>query len=166
MHKVYHKDCLELNAEGLKDCQLIYLDPPYGPKKEDTYYGVGDTLEDYVEWLTERIDHLTSQMTNYNLVVHVDDKCGHYVKVALDKIVGRENFKNEIVWCYSGPSITKSKFVRKHNVLYWWGVGDYVFNQPRIPYKSLSVGGKSSWAGKDVDKEEYLKRGKPHTVEE
>lgn len=157
---LHNVDCLILNPLLLKDCRLLYIDPPYGPKGEDKFYGMGDNLEEYIELLVSRLKHLTSYMVDFNIVVHVDWKCGHYVKVEMDKLFGRKNFKNEIVWGYSGPSVCKKHFPRKHDVLYWYGVGNNVFNTCRIPYNAkLKVGGKTGWSS-DKDTSEYLQRGK------
>ena len=108
MKTIYHMDCLELDPLLIKDCKLLYVDPPYGPESMDKYFGVMDTVEGYVEWLSDRLKHLTYEMTDFNIVVHVDPKCGHYVKVAMDRLFGIKNFKNEIAWCYSGPSVCKA----------------------------------------------------------
>ena len=159
--KLYTVDCLDLDPAIVDKCKLLYIDPPYGPKTMDSYFGIGKTIDEYIEWLDKRLRHITSNMSNYNVVVHVDPKCGHYVKVAMDQIFGLKNFKNEIIWCYSGPSVCKSHFPRKHDLLYWYGVGDNVFNVQRIPYKSLSNAKGSPWGGISEEKrQKMLERGK------
>lgn len=162
-YQLFLGDCLE-SLKDIPPCDLIYMDPPFGPVGEDVYYGVGDTFEDYIEYMLERIKHVCFGQKDFNFVLHVDPKASHYLKVEVDKILGRKNFQNEIVWAWSGPSNTKRHLPRKHGVLLWWGVGEYPFTQERIPHKgNLSVGGKSSWAGDavEVDVQEYLARGKP-----
>ena len=150
---------------------LAYLDPPYGPKRAgklpaDSYYGVGSSREEYLSFLLNRIQNLTKGQSDYNLIVHVDPKYSHHIKVGLDDLLGQENFRNEIVWCYSGPSNTKSTLPKKHDVLLWYGVGNYYFHQPRIPYATkngkptLRVGGKTGWKNTQ-DTQQYLQQGKP-----
>jgi len=158
---IYNIDCLEIDPKVIKDCKLLYIDPPYGPKNIDSYFGVGETIDEYISWLGERLRHLTKEMTDFNVVVHVDTKCCHYVRVEMDKIFGFKNFKNEIAWCYSGPSVCKSHFPRKHDIIYWYGVGKNTFNVQRIPYKSLSNAKGSSWGGiSEAKRKEMLNRGK------
>lgn len=150
-------DCINLKVPP--NVQLIYIDPPYGPKKEDKYYGVGEDLFEYLEWLMKRIRPLTLGITDYNFIIHVDPKASHYIKIELDKLFGRKSFTNEIIWCYSGPSVARHSFPRKHDVLLWYRIGNSIFNQQRIPYKSLSSAKGSSWGGIE-NIEEYLERGK------
>ncbi len=138
---------------------LIYMDSPYSCKKEDSYYGVGDTFEEYLEFMEDRLRHVCA-LDDFNIVLHVDPKASHYLKVILDKLLGRSSFINEIIWCYSGPSVAKYNLPRKHDVLLYYRIGNAPFNPQRIPYKALSAGGKTSWCGEKLDVEKYLARGK------
>lgn len=159
--KILHNDCLDLPSETFAGANLVYMDPPYGPVSEDKYYGVGETLDEYLEYLFTRVSHVTKDLKDFNFVMHVDPKCGHYIKVGLDKIFGRNNFRNEIVWCYSGPSVAKSHFPSKHDCLYWYGIGDYRFNIQRIPYVALGSAKGSSWGGMSKEVvQQKLERGK------
>jgi DNA methylase len=140
-------DCMDLLPSQFSGASLVYMDPPYGPEDEDKYYGVGKNLEEYIEYILKRVCVAQMGLTNFNFVMHVDQKCGHYIKVGLDKILGRNNFRNEIIWCYSGPSVAKSHFPSKHDCLYWYGIGKYPFNIQRIPYVGLGSAKGSSWGG-------------------
>ena len=56
---------------------------------------------EYVPWLLERIAaSLRCLQSDGSLFVHVDPRESHYVKVALDPLLGRASFQNEIVWAY------------------------------------------------------------------
>ena len=159
--KIYTGDCLNVLSIP-EHFDLLYLDPPFGPVGEDIYYGVGDSLEEYVDYVYERIIRICSKAKNYNVVVQLDPKASHYLKVKLDGFFGRRNFQNEIIWGWSAPSNNTRHLPRKHGVLLWWGMGKYVFNPIHVPYKaeSLRVGGKTSWAKETKDISTYLERGK------
>ena len=45
-----------------------------------------------------------------SIYVHLDWHVGHYVKIAMDEIFGRENFRNEIVWRKLTSAKAQSKF--------------------------------------------------------
>lgn len=139
-----HNDCINVK---LNEISLIYLDPPYSFKQEDNYYGVGSSLEEYLSFIKDRLIVLKSCMSdNSNILIHLDFKTSHYVKVLADSIFGRDNFRNEIVWAYSSPSVAKSHLPRKHDIILWYGIGAYPFNQEYIPYSGkLNVGGKTGW---------------------
>jgi len=161
-HIIHHKDCIDLDIEKDHNVSLIYLDPPYGPKDEDTYYGVGDNAHEYLLYMQERLSHMNSLMTdNSNIVVHVDHKYVHNLKVMMDAIFGRENFRNEIIWGFNNPSRNTRWLPRKHQNLLWYGMGDYVFNPQRIPHKTkMNVGGPSAWSKTKIPWEVYEAKGK------
>ena len=84
----------------------------------------------------------------------------------MDDIFGVENFRNEIVWCYTGPSRQIKDFPDKHDtILRYSKTGNYKFNANdiRVPYKKSNIAtGRTSAVGRAEDK--YLlqldKKGK------
>ena len=58
-----------------------------------------------------------------SIYLHCDPTASHHIKILMDGIFGSENFKNEIVWDYSGTSGTvsaKKQFPRKHDILFFY----------------------------------------------
>ncbi|MCY3934716.1 MAG: DNA methyltransferase [Chloroflexi bacterium] len=102
-----------------------------------------------------------------SIYLHCDPTAGHYLKLLLDAVFGSKNFRNEIVWCYTGPgSPGMRQFNRKHDSLYWFSKGSsWTFNRDsiRIPHKSLNTNRKGAMITKALtaeDREAYLKKGK------
>jgi site-specific DNA-methyltransferase (adenine-specific) len=65
----------------------------------------------------------------------------------LDRVFGRENFLNEIIWAYDFGGRAKDKWPAKHdNILFYVkNAGDYVFNREEIdrePYMAPGLVGK------------------------
>ena len=52
-----------------------------------------------------------------SLYLHCDPTASHYLKVLMDAVFGRDNFRNEIVWCYTGPSASRRNFPAKHDIV-------------------------------------------------
>lgn len=72
-----------------------------------------------------------------SLYLHCNTVASHYLKLVLDAIFGKENFINEIVWCYTGPRKSPNSFARKHDTIFFYAKTDnYVFHEQRIPHKS------------------------------
>ena len=127
----------------------------------------------YITYMTQRLIEMHRILKDTgSLYLHCDPTASHYLKIVLDRIFGKENFRNEIVWCYSGPSNSKmKKYPSKHDIILFFSKrNNIIFNghNVRIPYKSLhSDKGKDSkiW-GKDgvlqdeKTRSEYLERGK------
>lgn len=96
-----------------------------------------------------------------SLYLHCDPTASHYLKIVLNAIFGVKNFRNEIVWHYTGGGRSKTYFSRKHDVIFWYvkSVGDdYTFNidAMRVPYK------ESSGYAKDGIVSKKGKRYMPH----
>jgi adenine specific DNA methylase Mod len=73
-----------------------------------------------------------------SIYVHIDWHVGHYVKIILDEIFGKDNFKNDISWCYTGPSATKGAFPRKHDSIMFYAKSstENIFHGDFIKHKT------------------------------
>ena len=72
-----------------------------------------------------------------SIYLHCDHSANAYIRMAMDAIFGRDNFRNEIVWCYTGPSNTRRYFPRKHDTIFWYSKGkEWTFNRDAVlvPY--------------------------------
>ena len=65
-----------------------------------------------------------------SIYLHCDPTMSHYLKLVMDAIFGRSNYRNEIVWCYTGPgSPGMRQFNRKHDTIHWYSIGNaWTFN--------------------------------------
>lgn len=159
--------------------QLIYVDPPFGSGKvyaarvagsrSQQSQAVGAYRDDlafdaYLDWLTERLALMRDLLcASGTLYVHLDWHAVHYVKVALDRLFGRNRFLNEIVWCYHGPSPIQSAFKRKHDtLLVYTRSADYFFDADavRVPYDEATVRTFAGSAKAGFGKVPDLARGK------
>ncbi|GAP72086.1 DNA methylase N-4/N-6 domain protein [Candidatus Symbiothrix dinenymphae] len=78
-----------------------------------------------------------------SLYVHCDPTASHYLKVLLDEIFGKNNFRNEIIWCYRGGGTSKKDFGKRHDVIFRYSKSDnYTFipDTVRIPYQAEGMG--------------------------
>lgn len=131
---------------------------------EEKIYGDVWRKENYLNWMCENLCAIRSVMAkNASIYVHLDWHIGHYVKVLMDEIFGEDNFRNEIIWCYSGGATSKDGYPRKHDAIYRYTMGDeWVFNTEFKPYKenTQQVGKHSTHSGAaEID----LEKGTPVT---
>ena len=154
---------------------LIYIDPPFDSKADYRtkvtlpgidlqqkptvveQFAYADTWEEgtisYLKMIYPRLVLMKELLSERgSIYVHIDWHIGHYLKILLDDIFGKDSFINELVWCYTGPTNQKRNFPRKHDcVLLYSKTGNYIFNADnvRVPFvKSNKSGGKTSFAGK------------------
>lgn len=107
--------------------------------------------------------------TTGSIYLHCDPTASHYLKAVMDAVFGQKNFRNEIAWCYTGPSNTRRWFPRKHDtILFYARSSEAGFNRDavRIPYKQLNTQHREKGGGgiggdlttENVDK--YRDKGK------
>lgn len=134
---------------------LIYIDPPFfSGRNYNVIFGDANEVRSftdiweggmpgYLTWLNARLLEMKRLLKpTGSIYVHLDWHASHYVKVEMDKIFGVDNFRNEIVWCYSAPSHVSKNFPRKHDVLLFYAkTSASVFepNRVRIPYSPESI---------------------------
>ncbi len=155
---------------------LIYIDPPFNTGKvqarkrlktvrdeagdrvgfgENSYrtevlseQAYADAFSDYEAFLLPRMQEAYRLLTaRGSLYFHIDYREVHYCKIMLDRVFGRENFLNEIIWAYDFGGRAKDKWPAKHdNILFYVkNAGDYVFNREEIdrePYMAPGLVGK------------------------
>lgn len=116
---------------------LIYLDPPYGDNNTDKQFGLKwDSLQHYLDWMRPRIEDCYRVLKpTGSFFLHCDWRASHYLKVMLDEIYGYDNFKNNIVWCYTHLKTNNKNYQRRHyDILFYTKTDNYTFIAPRIPY--------------------------------
>ena len=98
----------------------------------------------YTSYMAERIAemHRILKPTG-SMYLHCDPTASHYLKLIMDAVFGEKNFRNEIIWCYTGPSRTKRWFPRKHDTILFYVKSDaapFNFDAVRVPYVKLETG--------------------------
>ncbi len=122
---------------------LIYIDPPYDSKadyrtkvelpgveldqKPNTLeqFAYSDSWANgtasYLEMITPRLVLMRELLSETgSIYVHLDWHVGHYVKLVMDEVFGRENFLNEVVWVYGLGGSSSRYWPRKHDTLFWY----------------------------------------------
>ena len=106
-----------------------------------------DAFDDYLAFLLPRVEASLRCLTDDgSLFVHLDWREVHYVKVALDRLIGRDRFQNEIVWAYDYGGRGKRRWPQKHDSILWYtkSATNWVFEYDaidRIPYMAPSLVG-------------------------
>lgn len=161
---------------------LIYIDPPFDSKADYrskiTLPGVtldqkptileqfaySDTWSDgtasYLSMMTSRIILMRELLADSgSLFVHIDYHVGHYIKIILDEIFGRESFRNEIVWKRrTGTASSNNSFGVQTDSIYWYSKTESFFYTPQYrrnvsqelideKFNKTDENGKRYWSG-------------------
>jgi site-specific DNA-methyltransferase (adenine-specific) len=132
---------------------LAYLDPPFRTGHEQSgpagsYSDGAIPMPQYVESVVRVAASCMMHMTDRgSVVVHIDPKTSHYVKVGLDKHFGVDRFASEIVWRYRRWPTKTQNFQRIHDVLlrYVKIPGESVWNQL---YEAPSASTLATWGNR------------------
>ena len=172
INKVVQYDNLEfLRALSDEWIDLIYADPPFNTGRDfGEYDDRWGSMDDYIEYMWLRlVECYRILKPTGSLYLHCDTNSNYYLRLLLDDIFGKQNMRNEIVWCYSGPGNVRNAFAKKHDTIYFYRKSDEcTFNPVYVPYKSkYAIGSSSSLATGKRTQEElaklnqmYIKRGK------
>ncbi len=145
---------------------LIYIDPPFDSKADyshkmtiegneftkepsvierlaykDTWVGGTDS---YLDMLYPRLQLMKRLLAdNGSIYVHIDWHVGYYVKVIMDEVFGRENFRNEIVWqrdaVGKGAKKTSEQWSRElDSILFYSKSSKCVFRQQYVNKENLT----------------------------
>ncbi len=78
-----------------------------------------------------------------SIYLHCDPYAGHYLKLLMDGIYGRKNFRNEIVWCYKSGGVSNRYFARKHDMILFYSKNNpYKFNVQKVKSYGQTGGGQ------------------------
>ena len=108
---------------------------------EEKMYGDVWDKEKYLNWMYENLMAIKSVMSETaSIYVHLDWHICHYVKILLDEIFGEQNFRNEIVWSYTGGVAPKRDFSKKHDVIYRYvNSDDFIYNSVYEEYSETTI---------------------------
>ena len=132
---------------------LVYIDPPFATKNEFRI-GAGrtstmsrsksdpiaysDAIIDhaFLDFLYERLILIRELMADdASIYLHIDSKIGHYVKIVMDDVFGRVNFRNDISRIKCNPKNFDRRAYGnvKDMILFYTKTERAVWNDPRLP---------------------------------
>lgn len=144
------------DAGGLK---LIYIDPPFDVGADfsmdieiggETFHKEPNLLEQiayrdtwgrgtdsFIGMIYERLILMRDLLHPSGCIyLHCDWRVNSFIRLAMDEIFGRDNFRNQIVWDYSFRMMDLPNFYnRKHDNIFFYSKSDTaVFNMPKTQW--------------------------------
>ena len=154
INKIFWGDNLQVMSHMLKEYRgkinLIYIDPPFDSKAdykkiielkgkkvlgdstsfEEKQYSDIWTNDEYLQFMYERLTIIRELLSDSgSIYVHCDYRVDSYLRLIMDDIFGKDNFKNEIIWTYKTGGTTDKYFNRKHDtILFYSKTNAYIYN--------------------------------------
>lgn len=160
-----------LLAEFAGKIDLIYIDPPFATGADfSVKMEIGDVewtkepsaiedkayrdtwgrgLDSYLQMMYERLVLMRELMSEDGFIwVHLDDYAGHYAKVIMDEIFGRQNFINQIIWYYPDNfQGNVNRYADNHNFILVYGKQDnQKLNRVKIQLDKPVMRDKRIWS--------------------
>lgn len=157
-NKLIHSDNLSALKTLLDDyagkVDLVYIDPPFATNghfkisddrantissSNGDAIAYSDTLigADFLEFLRERLIFLRELLSERgSIYLHIDYKIGHYVKLIMDEVFGRDKFRNDITRIKCNPKNFSRKAYGniKDLILFYSKSENPIWNEPRTPF--------------------------------
>ena len=110
-------DNVELMKRVLPETiDMIYMDPPYNTGRNFHYFQ--DKFADFPKFMEERIIECHRILKpNGNIIIHVEPRISHHIRIICDKVFGENHFQNEIVWHTGGNAKNKHQLGRNHDTI-------------------------------------------------
>ena len=121
---------------------LIYIDPPFNTGDDFAYI---DRFQDST-WLSlmenrlEIAKEILSKRGSFYL--HLDHNADYLGRTLLNKIFGKDCFRNEIIWGYGGGGAPKTFYPNKHDTLFWYSkdsIDNWIFSKQYRPYSEKTL---------------------------
>lgn len=129
---------------------LLYTDPPFNTGKTQTassgsYQDSWPSTNEWVEWLRERLTATIPKLKpTGSILIHIDWRTSHRVRVLLDELLGEGCFVNHLIWRYGLGGSSPRRFARKHDDILFYCIDPdrYYFEPPMIPATSNRMKGQ------------------------
>lgn len=118
--------------------QCIYIDPPYNTGNDSFKYNDRFNHSTWLTFMRNRLEIAKELLSDDgSIFVQIDDSQDSYLKVLMDSIFSKENFRNKITWKRRGGSANPSN--RLNNVVEYilWYVKNPI-NMKYTPVYSLN----------------------------
>ena len=116
---------------------------------------MADSDKSYLVYMAVRLLEMKRILKDTgSIYLHCDPTMSHYLKLMMDAVFGRENFRNDIIWCYTGPQRANIHYPRKHDNILFYSLNGATFNKDaiRVESKWNELGGFSKEGVKKVNK--------------
>lgn len=105
----------ELSKELFGAIKCIYIDPPYNSGERYNHYMDDKTHKSWLKDMTRVLEKLKKFICEDGSIwISIDDNEVHYLKLVADKVFGRKNFVNTVVWQHRLSRENRAIFSNNH----------------------------------------------------
>ena len=104
-----------------------------------------------------------------SVYLHCDPHANAYLRILMDAVFGEQQFRNEIIWAYTGPSNTTRWFPRKHDAILFYAKSKqarFYRDAVRVPYSESFLNRRHYDEGDKGITSGYAAERSPNQVED
>ncbi len=140
IHSENYQALNTLQEKYKEKVQCVYIDPPFNTGSDFAYV---DKFQDST-WLSLMNDRISLAKKflrdDGSFYLHLDHNADHFGRILNDSIFGKDNFRNAIIWKYTGSLAPKYDFSRKHDLILRYSKTDNIlFNYLYTKYAPGSI---------------------------
>ena len=132
--------------EGAEERYCLYESAPGRPAQSAVLgmyqiFGRSGMLA-YLTYMAERLEQMSRLLRpTGSIYLHCDPTASHGLKLVMDSIFGRGNFRNEIVWERTTGRKAGHQYGRAHDVILFYARPGSTWNPPTVPQTERTVRG-------------------------
>ena len=119
--------------------KLIIIDPPYNTNTDSFKYNDRFNHSTWLVFMKNRLEIAKRLLSeDGSIYVQIDNKEAHYLKVLMDDIFGRNNFRSEIIWDTSIPYVAGNKWLSNNWIYSYSSIFYYAKNKEKVFFNKLT----------------------------
>ena len=103
----------------------------------------GNKDKSYLIYMTMRLLEMHRVLKDTgSIYLHCDQIMSHSLKLVMDAIFGKKNFKNELVWCYNNGGQPKDRFPKRTDHILFYSKTNkapFYIDKVRVPYSESTI---------------------------
>ena len=120
--------------DDVDNAWLDLIETKYPALNRVIYAAMTNSDKSYLIYMAARLLEMRRILKDTgSIYLHCDPTMSHYLKLIMDAVFGKVNFRNEIVWHYQTGGVSRRWFGRKHDVILFYNkTEDYFIDLTRV----------------------------------
>ena len=120
--------------DDVDNAWLDLIETKYPALNRVIYAAMTNSDKSYLIYMAARLLEMKRILKDTgSIYLHCDPTMSHYLKLIMDAVFGKVNFRNEIVWHYQTGGVSRRWFGRKHDVILFYNkTEDYFIDLTRV----------------------------------
>ncbi len=122
----------QLHKQYSTRVKCVYIDPPYNNQERYRHYFDSRSHTSWLQMIVDRLAAIRPLLSHDGSIwISIDDSEIHYLKVAADRVFGRQNFVTTVIWQQRTTRENRKAFSNNHEYLLVYAANKREFHTSR-----------------------------------